>query len=387
MKTNNNKAEIYIHIPFCVRKCAYCDFLSAPADESVKESYVDALLREIDEKKDSLQGRSVTSIYFGGGTPSVLNRTLIQKILNKVNEVFCVEKDAEITIEVNPGTVSEKDFVFYKNAGINRLSIGLQSANDEELKRLGRIHDYASFLKCYEDATKAGFYNINVDLMSSLPGQSVEDYRENLEKIINLKPRPKHISSYSLIIEEGTPFFELHRQGKLALPTEEEDREMYELTDKVLKSAGFERYEISNYALKGYESRHNSGYWTGVEYLGLGIGASSYIEGVRYSNIRDIKKYISSDKAEYSEKITLSGEDMMEEFMFLGLRMTKGISVREFEERFGVGLSEIYGDTIKKHEDDGLLEYYFDDQTKKRLRLTKKGLDVSNFVFSDFILN
>ena len=226
MMTNKDQTEIYIHIPFCVRKCAYCDFLSAPADDKTKEDYVDALLREIDFRKRSLQGRPVTSIYFGGGTPSVLNPALIQKILDKIFDSFSVNDDAEITLEVNPGTVNGEEFSFYKKIGINRLSMGLQSTRDEELKKLGRIHDYATFLKNYAEASKAGFDNINVDLMSALPDQSISDYRESLETIVNLTPMPKHVSSYSLIIEEGTEFYRLNSLGKLNLPTEDEDREL-----------------------------------------------------------------------------------------------------------------------------------------------------------------
>ena len=323
--------ELYIHIPFCIRKCAYCDFLSRPADEKTQDLYMKALLREVEltgelHKKsvedvisrwgdldgDICHSEIVDTIFIGGGTPSVVDPHWILRLMEQVRSSFVVAKNAEITMEANPGTLTADKLGLYRQAGINRLSIGLQSTDDGELVRLGRIHTYAEFLHNYRLAREAGFTNINIDLMSALPGQTVKSYEETLHRVIALEP--EHISAYSLIIEEGTPFGERYGQGEereddhtdesdygadrqcrdlWKLPTEEEDRQMYHLTKDILAEAGYYRYEISNYARDGYACRHNVGYWTGVPYLGLGLGAASYYKGQRFSNTRNMGEYLS----------------------------------------------------------------------------------------------
>ncbi len=383
------KISLYIHIPFCVRKCLYCDFLSGPDTSRVRFSYVDALIREIGLYKNNADWE-VISIFFGGGTPSILEEGLISKILSAVKGTFKLAKDCEITIEVNPGTANKARVIEYKEAGINRLSIGLQSANNEHLKTLGRIHTVEEFKTTYDEAVRAGFDNINVDLMSGIPGQTVDDHVKNLEYLLSLDPVPKHISSYGLIIEEGTPFYSMYGEdakGKCEkkLPAEEEERKMYYITDDILTKAHFHRYEISNYALPGFESRHNKVYWERGNYLGLGLGSSSMVENVRWKNTEDMDEYLSlmqNDEAPIiKEKHVLSIEEQMEEFMFLGLRMMKGVSVSEFERTFGCPFLSEYRKAVDKYTGLKLLD--FDGDT---IRLTKAGIDVSNTVMSEFIL-
>ncbi|MFV0342042.1 MAG: radical SAM family heme chaperone HemW, partial [Anaerocolumna sp.] len=327
---------IYIHIPFCDKKCDYCDFLSGPASLLMKEKYVEKLIEEIKSHTGKMEEYQVTSIFIGGGTPSSLPVNDISRIMDALAKTFYPSQDTkymEITIEVNPGTVNKEKLMEYKAAGINRLSLGLQSTDNKELKKLGRIHTYETFLENYKLAREIGFSNINIDLMSGLPGQKVQDWIITLERITALKP--EHISAYSLIIEEGTPFFE--RYG-LEYNNEETDRIIYSKTKEYFKAKGYNRYEISNYAKENYECRHNIGYWTGIEYLGLGLGSSSLLNGVRYKNESDLNKYIdltSDFKGLITESLPLSKKDKMEEFMFLGLRMTKGISKLRFLEEFG----------------------------------------------------
>lgn len=376
MNRKDNSFELYIHIPFCVRKCAYCDFLSAPGSEEAKASYTKALLREIEAVKT--EKREVSSIFVGGGTPSALSPSLMGDIFEKIHKSFSVAPDAEITIEANPGTLSKEKLFLYKNAGINRLSLGLQSPEEAELKSLGRIHTYEEFLESFSLAREAGFQNINVDLMCALPDQTYEGWIRNLRTVAAL--HPEHISAYSLIIEEGTPF----AKRKLNLPDEDTEYRMYEDTAGILEEYGYEQYEISNYAKKGLVCRHNIGYWTRKEYLGLGLGAASLWGNQRFSNTSDFSAYLKESGS--PEKIrenreTLSLEDEMSEFMFLGLRMTEGVSKAEFLESFGTPIESVYGKVLDKYKNMGLLE-----EKEGRIFLTRAGIHVSNGVMAEFLL-
>lgn len=392
---------LYIHIPFCVQKCLYCDFLSAPAGEGERERYVEALCREIVREGKTYADYTVRTIYIGGGTPSLLSGDLILRILTLVYRSFRVEKDCEISLEANPGTVTDDKLKDWRRAGINRISLGAQSLQDEELKALGRIHDSQTFLDTYNMIIESGFNNINIDLMSGIPCQSLDSYRDTLEKVVSLKKRPPHISAYGLIVEEGTPFFENTPQ----LPDEDCEREMYALTGELLAKFGYSRYEISNYALPGYECRHNIGYWRRENYLGLGLGAASLIENVRFRNSRDMRRYeqmqeLSRESGQGQEKIlpggseafhekqqVLSIEEQMEEFMFLGLRMTKGVSREEFFRAFGRDIDEVYPGIVENFCQKGLLRERKDDKTGRTwISLTDYGMDISNYVMADFLL-
>lgn len=370
--------ELYIHIPFCMKKCAYCDFLSGPAGNEQKRAYFDALVGEIRNCGDFSE-YTVTSIFFGGGTPSVFSGEWIEKIMDEVRSHFHLHENAEITIEANPGTVDMDKLISYRKAGINRISFGCQSADNTELKMLGRIHTWEEFLESYELARSAGFENINVDLMSGLSGQSAASWEETLKKVIVLGP--EHISAYSLIIEEGTPFYEM--QDSLNLPDEEEERLMYEQTAKILKAHGYEQYEISNYAKTGKSCDHNIGYWTGVEYLGLGLGSSSLVNHRRFSNTNNMEEYLKySDKPEMirQEIQTLSVQEQMEEFMILGLRMICGVSETEFMERYDCSLDEVYGTVLEKYISGGFLK-----RENGRIFFTREGISVSNVILADFL--
>ena len=281
--------SLYLHIPFCVRKCLYCDFLSGPQSADMQEQYVEALCREIQETSPEYREYQVVSVFIGGGTPSVLLPEQTIRIMEMLKSCFTLTDTCEISMEMNPGTVTPEKMNAYRACGINRISIGLQSANDGELKALGRIHTCADFLKAYEMAVEAGFTNINVDLMSAIPEQTLKSYQETLQKVLALQPQPTHISAYSLIVEEGTPFYE----QELNLPDEETERRMYEITDGILRKAGYHRYEISNYAKAGKECVHNKVYWQRGNYLGLGIGSASLIQNVRFHNVTDISSYVN----------------------------------------------------------------------------------------------
>lgn len=370
--------ELYIHIPFCVKKCAYCDFLSDPAGYEAQRSYKEALLREI-TSTEGFEGSEVSSIFIGGGTPSVFSEQWMAEVLEKVYTHFTVGQDAEISIEANPGTVDLKKLAVYRQAGINRISFGCQSGDNRELKMLGRIHTWEQFLESFSMAREAGFSNINADLMSGLPGQSLQSWEDSLYKTAQLKP--EHISAYSLIIEEGTPF----ASQKLELPDEEEERKMYERTREILEDWGYHQYEISNYAKPGRECCHNLGYWQRKEYLGLGLGSASLIGETRFSNTRNMENYLNNSGSVAKireEREILTVQEQMEEFMFLGLRMTEGISVTEFREVFGVSLEHIYGKVLEKYKGMKFLE-----ETGGRLRLTRKGISVSNPILADFLLD
>lgn len=398
--------ELYIHIPFCAHKCGYCDFLSFAAPERSYRGYVDKLIEEIYGQSKYFRGNHVTTVFVGGGTPSMLPSEMVEELFAVLYECFAIDFDAEITIEANPGTLTMDKLETYRQSGINRLSLGLQSTDDQELKTLGRIHTFEGFLKSYQRARQVGFANINVDLMSALPGQTVHSWKNTLRKVTMLKP--EHISAYSLMIEEGTPFYErygpanVRRYDRLwaknkteggpqwaawpPLPTEDEDREMYHLTKEFLAAQGYNRYEISNYAKAGSECLHNIGYWTGVDYLGLGLGASSYIDGCRYCNTPDLREYLSLDwkrpgaAVRNVQELTL--EEKMEEFMFLGLRMARGVSGSEFLGRFGRNMWNIYEAPLKKLKAQGLIEV-----EAPWVRLSQLGIDVSNQVLSEFLLD
>ena len=406
--------ELYLHIPFCERKCAYCDFLSAPADLPVRISYIKKLQEEIAYYGAQYGEYQVSSIFFGGGTPTILEGYQLAAILETVKEHFNITTDAEITVECNPGTLTAGKAEKLVQAGFNRLSMGLQSADDRELQLLGRIHNFAQFLESYDLARKAGFRNINVDLMSALPGQTLKSWQDTLQKVTAL--RPEHISAYSLIIEEGTPFYERFAEDERIreegghprlLPEEDVERQMYELTETFLHTKGYERYEISNYAKPGYECRHNCGYWIRKDYLGLGLGASSRVEHQRFQNTSELKTYLEQ---EYSpqcegqhERIaetiqlqeetgltqtghhihieTLDKKSEMEEFMFLGLRLMAGISRQQFEKKFQVTLNSVYGEVLRKLKGEQLIE-----EVAGYVRLTEHGIDVSNYVLAEFLL-
>ena len=376
-RKENSPMEIYIHIPFCIRKCDYCDFLSGPSGPKEQADYVQALLREIQAVEEG-EGRSVSSIFIGGGTPSVLDERLLGDILREIRNRFKMKEDAEITIEVNPGTANIGKLQAYREMGINRLSIGLQSPEDRELKILGRIHNYGQFLETYQEARTVGFDNINIDLMSAIPDQTYEGWVKNLSTVAELEP--EHISAYSLIVEEGTPF----AARKLNLPDEDTEYNMYEATAQILKEYGFEQYEISNYARKGRECRHNVGYWTRQDYLGFGLGASSLYGKERFANTADMKKYLENSKN--PEKIrekepSLTREDEMAEFMFLGLRMTKGISKADFQRCFGCTIESVYGEVLEKYESMELLL-----EKDGRIFLSREGIHVSNSIMAEFLL-
>ena len=390
--------SIYIHIPFCVRKCLYCDFLSAPAGRKEMESYVNLLLREIEKQSIFYGDHTVISIFLGGGTPSLLSGGEVERILARIRKNFIMAPDVEITMECNPGTVTPEKMESYIASGINRLSIGLQSTEDEELARIGRIHSYGDFLEIYELARGAGFGNINIDLMSGLSGQSSVSWKKTLERVTALLP--EHISAYSLILEEGTPLYV--NQSGYTFPTEEEDREMYRLTGEYLREAGFHRYEISNYARKGRECRHNRVYWQRGDYIGLGLGASSMVNNIRWKNQENGRAYADCvarlegaaactpggkafadvlRSAGLMEVQELSCKEQMEEFMFLGLRLMEGVDAREFERLFLKSMQEVYGKSLA-----GLLEAGLLKLEGTRLSLTSRGIDLSNMVFAEFLL-
>lgn len=372
--------SIYIHIPFCVRKCLYCDFLSAPAGREEIESYVNLLLREIKKQSIFYGDHRVISIFLGGGTPSLLPAADVERILEQIRRCYPVAADAEITIECNPGTVTAEKLQHYITGGINRLSVGLQSTDDAELARIGRIHSYRDFLESYRLAREAGFGNINVDLMAALPGQSVDSYRRTLERVTALAP--EHISAYSLILEEGTPLYV--NRSSYTFPTEEEDREMYVLTGKYLEEAGYRRYEISNYAREGFACRHNRVYWRRGDYAGFGLGASSMVGNVRWKNPEKYASYAAyveqTEKRGADEVQVLTAQEQMEEFMFLGLRLAEGVDVEEFQSLFGKSMEEVYGKPIASFEAQGLLR-----RKGRMLALTPRGIDVSNVVFAAFL--
>jgi oxygen-independent coproporphyrinogen-3 oxidase len=387
---------IYIHIPFCKQKCLYCDFLSFPEGREQQALYFDALKKEIELSAGECKDYEVTSVFIGGGTPTYPEPAYIADIMEIVKRDYNLSEDAEITIECNPGTADYKALRLYRDAGINRISIGLQSARNEELMALGRIHNRKQFEECYADARQAGFDNINVDLMSALPGQILRDWENNLEYVCGLEPEPEHISAYSLIIEEGTPFYEMYGQdssaeqgdsekdnGKryLPLPDEDTEREMYHRTKEILEKYGYSRYEISNYAKDGYDCRHNVRYWDCGDYIGFGLGAASLMKGVRYRNTPELPNYIEAYNEARTEVQELTKEEQMEEFMFLGLRMVRGVSGEEFKKRFSCEMADMFGDVIAELRGEELLEV-----TDEGIHLTDYGMDLSNYCMAKFLL-
>ena len=379
MGTKKNGLELYLHIPFCIKKCDYCDFLSGPSTRAGQEAYIYALLREMEAVSKNLKKRPVDTVFIGGGTPSVPECDVMEKLLQGLRDYFLFSADAEVTIEANPGTLTPEKLSIYRKYGINRISIGLQSPNNKELAMLGRIHNYAQFLESFQMAREAGFSNINVDLMFAIPGQTGEAWRQHLYQVAELNP--EHISAYSLIIEEGTPFAEQN----LDLPDEDTEYQMYEDTAGILAEYGYQQYEISNYAKDGYACRHNIGYWKRTEYLGLGLGASSLYGENRFSNTRDMQEYLGfSGNTERIRKdvLKLSLKDQIEEFMYLGLRMTEGISEIDFEQNFGQKLENIYGSVLQKYKETGFLE-----KTGANWRFTRKGIHVSNHILAEFLLD
>ena len=404
---------VYVHIPFCVKKCAYCDFLSFSAKQEEVSAYVEALAEEIKGKKEQFSDYCVTTIFLGGGTPSILEGVYTASIFRALRESFDIAENAEITMEVNPGTVSEEKINMWKTCGVNRLSIGLQSVDDGELKMLGRIHTYDEFLTTWKMVRKAGFHNVNIDLISAIPGQTKKSWETTLRTVAQLQP--EHISAYSLIIEEGTVFGTIYgedgericqkellsressmpevsdKDGNirkdrqiLPLPDEDTERAIYEITEKILREYGYERYEISNYAKPGFESRHNLGYWSHIPYLGVGLNASSYLDEKRFENPSDMKDYleIQSFGDAYEGARSLSVYEQMEEFMFLGLRKTKGISKKEFIERFGCSMDSVYGKPLIESMKQGMMKEEGD-----RVFLTQDGTLVSNQVLCEFLFD
>lgn len=373
-----DEAALYIHIPFCARKCMYCDFPSFCGKESIMTDYAKALALEIITNTNN---KMIKTIFIGGGTPTYLSLEawkIIGESISKVNK----KSDLEFTVECNPGTITEEKLMILKSMGVNRLSIGLQAWQNSLLNKIGRIHTVEEFISGYNMARNFGFENINVDLMFGLPDQSLDQWKETLSRVIDIAP--EHISCYSLIIEEGTPFYNLYENEKLALPDEEIERRMYEESLNMLKNHGYIQYEISNFSLTGKECRHNIVYWRLEDYIGCGSASHSYVKGKRYRNAQNIEKYIrkiNTEGAAVVEVINNSMEDEMEEFMFMGLRMISGVNIDDFKRRFNIDLYSIYGDVIRKHILNGLLEI-----DENSIFLTRRGIELSNTVMSDFII-
>lgn len=397
---------IYIHIPFCVKKCDYCDFISYCDKAEYIEKYIESLKNEINNNLGALLVRNtkgeyqtaplensnyqIKTVYIGGGTPSSIDSKYIVDLINTIKNVGALSarntnkecqtaplnNDIEITIEVNPGTVTENKLLDYKSAGINRLSIGLQETSHKLLKQIGRIHTYEEFLETYNLARKIGFRNINVDLMIGLPNQSIANIKESLEKVIKLNP--EHISVYSLILEEGTKLYKKYEEKQIELPDEEIERNMYWYVKNTLENNGYIHYEISNFAKPGYESKHNVSCWNQEEYIGFGVAAHSYIDNTRYSNVESIEEYINGTDKIIHEKQSI--EDMQKEYMLLGLRKIKGISVQEFKNKFGDNPIFLFRNELSKLVEEDLIEVDGDD-----IKLTNKGLDLANKVWEEFI--
>ena len=376
-----NTVGLYIHIPFCRQKCLYCDFPSWAGKESLMQAYVDALTAEIKARGKEYPNKKVVSVFFGGGTPTTLEIPLLEQLMQAVFASWDIAEDAEITTEANPGTLDREMATALKKMGFNRLSMGVQAWQNRLLKDLGRIHTIEGFLENYKAVREAGFENVNVDLMFALPNQTMADWQETVKNITALEP--EHISAYSLIIEEGTPFFERYEKGQLEPASGELDREMYHWAVDYLAEKGYEQYEISNFAKKGKQSRHNRIYWQAEEYLGMGLGAHSYMDGERFHNRYDLQEYIDAE-GEVSllkeDVEVITEEDALAEFMFLGLRLTEGVSFARFRERFGQEMKNIYGRQIEELVKDGLLK-----EDEIGIRLTVRGVDISNVVFEKFL--
>ncbi|EOU1569191.1 radical SAM family heme chaperone HemW [Clostridium perfringens] len=376
-----DKISLYIHIPFCAQKCLYCDFPSFARKDHLRKAYIEALNKEIINLREKHNNLEINTIFIGGGTPSVLESNELECLLKEVAKLN-MAKDIEYSMECNPGNLTEEKLEVMKNYGVNRISMGLQAKQDNLLKGLGRIHNYKTFKENFLLAKKVGFNNINIDLMFGLPNQRLNEWEETLREIISLEPA--HISAYSLIIEEGTAFYNLYENDKLKLPTEEEERKMYHLAKKILEENGFNQYEISNYAKEGKECRHNLAYWNMDNWIGVGSASASYIDGKRIKNISSVEKYINSinEKGEAVEEIiNNSKNDNMEEFMFMGLRKINGIDENEFKKRFSMNINDVYGEILNKYIGEGLLI-----RESGRIFLSEKGIEISNIIMADFLL-
>jgi oxygen-independent coproporphyrinogen-3 oxidase len=380
-RCNSESLSVYVHFPFCKRKCTYCDFASYEGMEHRIPTYMEALKKEIIEKSAEFEKRKIYTVYFGGGTPTYPDSGWIQKIMNLLKESFDCSFCEESTLEANPGTVTPESLKKYKEAGFNRLSIGLQSANDRELEKAGRIHRYRDFLESYKYARNAGFTNINVDLIFGFPWQSYQDWKNSVDTLVSLNP--EHISCYDLILEEGTPLFNQIQKGEYVMISDSLNREMYYYVCDTLKKNGYRQYEISNFAKPGFESKHNTVYWKTLDYIGFGAGAYSFVNGIRYGNTDDIEEYIGRIKKDGNAVIqreALSFEDRMNEYAMLGFRMTDGIDMEEFFSKFGVRFSEYYNEKILMLTKEGFIEIQ-----DKKVRLSRKGLDFANLFFMEFI--
>lgn len=382
---DKNEIGVYIHIPFCMKKCFYCDFVSYANKEDMIEKYIKALEKEIKIKAEENKLLKINTIYIGGGTPSFIDSKHIVYIINAIKESFNVKENAEITIEVNPGTVTKNKLEDYIKCGINRISIGLQTTNNELLKQIGRIHTYEQFLETYNLIRMVGFNNINVDLMLALPNQTIKDLEDSLNKVIMLKP--EHISVYSLILEEKTKLYDLVESGKLELLDESIERNMYWKVKNILEQNGYKHYEISNFAKQGYESKHNLNCWNQEEYLGMGVAAHSYLNSKRYSNTENLEQYINklleeegikNDIVTVHEEQTL--EDKQKEYMLLGLRKIEGVKISDFKNKFVQ--NPIY---VCRKELDKLVKEDLIQVEENNIKLTKKGLDLANLVFEEFV--
>lgn len=385
MEDNKRELGIYIHIPFCKRKCYYCDFTSFAGCDELHERYINCIKSELEFKLKKLNNSYViTTIYIGGGTPSFIDSKYIKEIVQKIkNNNLRVENEIEVTIEANPGTVTKEKLIDYKESGINRLSIGLQSTKNKLLKKIGRIHTYEQFVETYNLAREVGFDSINVDLMLGLPNQTIQDLKESINNILKLEP--EHISVYSLILEEDTILYEKVNEGKIVLPDEELERQMYWYVKNTLELNGYKHYEISNFAKEGYESKHNINCWKQKEYLGLGVAASSYLDGERSSNVNVLNEYIKNIEAEKYEKNQIieevqTVEEMQKEFMMLGLRMIDGVSIQEFKLKFGENPIYEFRNKLDELTKDKLIIVDGD-----RIKLTNKGIDLANLVWKEFI--
>jgi len=379
------KIGIYVHIPFCKQKCYYCDFVSYAKCEEKVEKYIQALKKEIKQevKKIDKEKYIIDTIYIGGGTPSLIDGKYIKEIVDTIKENYIITNEAEITIELNPGTVNKEKLKLYKEIGINRLSIGLQSTKNKILKDIGRIHTYEDFLECYNLARKVGFENINVDLMLALPNQKIIDVEESLKEVMKLNPN--HISFYSLIVEENTPIDKMLEQGKIKLPDEEIERNMYWRVKQILEENNYLHYEISNFAKEGYESKHNLNCWNQEEYLGFGLASHSYFNNKRYSNIENIEEYIRNiEQANFEKNIIISEiqkeEDKKKEYMLLGLRKIEGINIQEFKNKFVDNPIYVFHNELEKLVNQNLIEIDLN-----QIKLTAKGLDFANIVWEEFV--
>lgn len=373
---------IYVHIPFCRKKCKYCDFISFASYEDKYKEYAECLIKEIRNKKIE-KPKAISTIYLGGGTPSILESEDIVKILNAIKERFEIEENCEITIEVNPGTITKQKLEDYKNTGVNRLSIGLQSTSDRILKLIGRIHTYEEFLNTYNLAKEVGFENINVDLMLAIPTQTESELIDSLQKVIELEPN--HISLYSLILEEGTELDKMISDGQYELLDENLERQMYWKTKNLLELNGYNHYEISNFSKKGFESKHNMDCWNQEEYIGFGLAAHSYYDDMRFSNIDALEIYMRNIKNNDFEKNVEIHEiqdkpAQMREFMMIGLRKIDGVKISDFERKFRINPLFYFRFEISKLTDEELIEVDLDN-----IKLTKKGLDLANQVFEEFV--